>query len=142
MQASLTKYQHKAPGHPLVVGRRRLPVGDGDINRDAFICDGEGARDAELMARHIFPNLFSIVTVIAGFSMAGGILAESGLSYLGLGVRPPTPSWGNMLNNSLENVSRAPWLVLGPGLMIGLTVLCIFLVADGLRDALDPRLRR
>jgi peptide/nickel transport system permease protein len=101
-----------------------------------------GASDAELMARHIFPNLFSIVTVIAGFSMAGGILAESGLSYLGLGVRPPTPSWGNMLNNSLENVSRAPWLVLGPGLMIGLTVLCIFLVADGLRDALDPRLRR
>jgi peptide/nickel transport system permease protein len=101
-----------------------------------------GARDAELMARHIFPNLFSVVTVIAGFSMAGGILAESGLSYLGLGVRPPTPSWGNMLNNSLENVSRAPWLVLGPGLMIGLTVLCIFLVADGLRDALDPRLRR
>jgi peptide/nickel transport system permease protein len=101
-----------------------------------------GASDGELMARHIFPNLFSIVTVIAGFSMAGGILAESGLSYLGLGVRPPTPSWGNMLNNSLENVSRAPWLVIGPGLMIGLTVLCIFLIADGLRDALDPRLRR
>lgn len=100
-----------------------------------------GASDARIILRHIFPNLFSIVTVVAGFSMAGGILAESGLSYLGLGVRPPTASWGNMLINSLENVTRAPWLVAGPGLMIFLTVLCIFLIADGLRDALDPRLR-
>jgi peptide/nickel transport system permease protein len=100
-----------------------------------------GAGDGRIMLRHVFPNLFSIVTVIAGFSMAGGVLAESGLSYLGLGVRPPTASWGNMLNGSLENISRAPWLVVGPGFMICLTVLCIFLIADGLRDALDPRLR-
>jgi peptide/nickel transport system permease protein len=100
-----------------------------------------GASDARIMQQHIFPNLFSVVTVIAGFSMAGGILAESGLSYLGLGVRPPTASWGNMLNNSLDNISRAPWLVIGPGFMIFFTVLCIFLIADGLRDALDPRLR-
>jgi peptide/nickel transport system permease protein len=82
-----------------------------------------------------------VVTVIAGFSMASGILAESGLSYHGLGVRPPTASWGNMLNNSLDNISRAPWLVIGPGFMIFFTVLCIFLIADGLRDALDPRLK-
>lgn len=100
-----------------------------------------GASDWRIMLRHIFPNLFSVVTVIAGFSMASGILAESGLSYLGLGVRPPTASWGNMLNNSLENVSRAPWLVAGPGVMIFVTVLCVFLIADGLRDALDPRLK-
>lgn len=100
-----------------------------------------GADNRRIMLRHVFPNLFSVVSVISGFSMAGGILAESGLSYLGLGVRPPTASWGNMLNNSIDNVSRAPWLVIGPGFMIFVTVLSIFLIADGLRDALDPRLK-
>lgn len=100
-----------------------------------------GASDRRIMARHLLPNVFSIVTVIAGFDVAGGILAESGLSYLGLGVQPPTASWGNMLAASLENVTRAPWLVVFPGLAIFLTTLAIFLVADGLRDALDPRLK-
>jgi ABC-type dipeptide/oligopeptide/nickel transport system permease subunit len=100
-----------------------------------------GASNRRIIARHLFPNVFSIVTVIAGFDVAGGILAESGLSYLGLGVQPPTASWGNMLGASLENVTRAPWLVLFPGLAICLTTLSIFLIADGLRDALDPRLR-
>lgn len=100
-----------------------------------------GANDARIMLQHIFPNLFSVVTVIAGFGMAGGILAESGLSYLGLGVQPPIASWGNMLNSSLENVTRAPWLVISPGCAILVTVLSIFLIADGLRDALDPRLK-
>jgi peptide/nickel transport system permease protein len=100
-----------------------------------------GASNRRILFRHLFPNVFSIVTVIAGFDVAGGILAESGLSYLGLGVQPPTASWGNMLGASLENVTRAPWLVLFPGLAICLTTLSIFLIADGLRDALDPRLR-
>ncbi|MCC7371536.1 MAG: ABC transporter permease [Chloroflexi bacterium] len=100
-----------------------------------------GASDSRIIARHLLPNVFSLVTVIAGFDIAGGILAESGLSYLGLGVQPPTASWGNMLGASLENVSRAPWLVAFPGLAIFLTTLAIFLLADGLRDALDPRLR-
>jgi peptide/nickel transport system permease protein len=100
-----------------------------------------GASDARILVRHIFPNLFSVVTVDAGFSMASGILSESGLSYLGLGVHVPVASWGNMLNGALENVTRAPWLVVAPGLMIFVTVLCIFLIADGLRDALDPQLR-
>ena len=100
-----------------------------------------GASNARIISRHLFPNVFSIVTVIAGFDIAGGILAESGLSFLGLGVQPPTASWGNMLGASLENVSRAPWLIAFPGLAIFLTTLAIFLLADGLRDALDPRLR-
>jgi peptide/nickel transport system permease protein len=100
-----------------------------------------GASNGRIMLRHVFPNLFSVVTVVAGFSMAGGILAESGLSYLGLGVQAPIASWGNMLNNSLENVTRAWWLVASPGTAIFITVLCIFLIADGLRDALDPRLK-
>ncbi|MCC6179724.1 MAG: ABC transporter permease [Chloroflexi bacterium] len=100
-----------------------------------------GASDGRVIFRHLLPNVFSVITVIAGFDVAGGILAESGLSYLGLGVQPPTASWGSMLAASLENVSRAPWLVLFPGLAIFLTTLAIFLLADGLRDALDPRLR-
>ena len=100
-----------------------------------------GASNARIIFHHLLPNVFSIVTVIAGFGIASGILAESGLSYLGLGVQPPTASWGNMLGGSLENVTRAPWLVLFPGLAICLTTLAIFLIADGLRDALDPRLR-
>jgi len=100
-----------------------------------------GASNGRIISRHLFPNVFSIVTVIAGFDVAGGILAESGLSYLGLGVQPPTASWGNMLGASLENVTRAPWLVAFPGAAIMLTTLSVFLIADGLRDALDPRLR-
>ena len=100
-----------------------------------------GASNGRIISRHLLPNVFSIITVIAGFDIAGGILAESGLSYLGLGVQPPTASWGNLLGASLENVSRAPWLVLFPGLAIFLTTLAIFLLADGIRDALDPRLR-
>jgi peptide/nickel transport system permease protein len=100
-----------------------------------------GASNTRIISRHLLPNVFSIITVIAGFDIAGGILAESGLSYLGLGVQPPTASWGNMLGASLENVSRAPWLVIFPGLAIFLTTLAIFLLADGVRDALDPRLR-
>jgi peptide/nickel transport system permease protein len=100
-----------------------------------------GASDARILFQHILPNLISVVTVVAGFEIAAGILAESGLSYLGLGVQPPTASWGNMLQNSLDYVTRAPWLVAAPGIMIFLTVLAIFLVADGLRDAFDPRMK-
>jgi peptide/nickel transport system permease protein len=100
-----------------------------------------GASNARIIFYHLFPNVFSLVTVIAGFDVAGGILSESGLSYLGLGVQPPVASWGSMLASSLENVTRAPWLVLFPGLAILGATLAIFLIADGLRDALDPRLR-
>ncbi|MBA2449564.1 MAG: ABC transporter permease [Chloroflexi bacterium] len=100
-----------------------------------------GASDRRVLFQHLLPNVFSLVTVIAGFDVAGGILAESGLSYLGLGVQPPTASWGSMLAASLENVTRAPWLVIFPGAAIFLTALSIFLLADGLRDALDPRLK-
>ncbi len=99
-----------------------------------------GASDARILLQHVLPNLISVVTVVAGFEIASGILIESGLSYLGLGVQPPTASWGNMLQNSLDYVTRAPWLVAAPGVMIFLTVLSIFLLADGLRDAFDPRL--
>ncbi len=100
-----------------------------------------GAGDARILFQHVLPNLISVVSVVAAFEITSGILVESGLSYLGLGVQPPTASWGNMLQNSLDYVTRAPWLVAAPGIMIFLTVLSIFLLADGLRDAFDPRMR-
>lgn len=100
-----------------------------------------GARDTRIMFRHIMPNIISLMIVLAGFAVVAGILAEVGLSFLGLGIRPPLPSWGNMLTNSLNYVTRAPYLIIFPGLAIGLTVLCIYMLADGLRDAFDPRLK-
>jgi peptide/nickel transport system permease protein len=101
-----------------------------------------GASDWRIMYRHILPNTGSIVLTIAGFDIAGTILGEAGISFLGFGIQPPTASWGNMLTNSLDYVTRAWWLVAAPGAAISLTVLCVFLIADGLRDALDPRLTR
>jgi peptide/nickel transport system permease protein len=100
-----------------------------------------GSRDGRIMFRHITPNIVSLMIVLAGFDVIAGILAEVGLSYLGLGIRPPIPSWGNMLTNSLQYVFRAPYLVVFPGLAVGLLVLSVYMFADGLRDAFDPRLR-
>jgi peptide/nickel transport system permease protein len=101
-----------------------------------------GATNWRIMLRHVLPNVSSIVTVVAGLEVAGAILAESGLSFVGLGIRPPTPSWGNMLTNSLQYVFRDPWLVVFPGALIFVTILSVYLLADGLRDALDPRLNQ
>jgi peptide/nickel transport system permease protein len=95
-----------------------------------------------IMFKHVLPNVSSIVIVSAIFGIAGAIIAEAGLSYLGVGIGPPTPSWGNMLQGSLGNFTDAPWLVITPGIFIFLTTLGIFLVGDGLRDALDPWLKQ
>jgi ABC-type dipeptide/oligopeptide/nickel transport system permease subunit len=100
-----------------------------------------GSTDGRIMSRHIMPNMMSLMLVLAGFDVVTGILVEVGLSYLGLGIRPPIPSWGNMLTNSLQYVFRAPHLVVFPGLAIGLVVLSVYTVADGLRDAFDPQLK-
>jgi ABC-type dipeptide/oligopeptide/nickel transport system permease subunit len=101
-----------------------------------------GARDNRIMFTHILPNVFSAALIIVGFDIAGAILTESTLSFLGFGVQPPTASWGNMLSNARSYMSKSPWLVFFPGLFISLTVLSVYLLADGLRDAMDPRLRR
>ncbi len=100
-----------------------------------------GASPRRIMLRHVFPNVLPLMIVVGMIDVGSVILAESALSYLGFGIQPPVPSWGNMLNGASQFLSRAPWLVYGPGLAIMLTVLCLYLIGDGLRDALDPRLR-
>ncbi|MDE3113817.1 MAG: ABC transporter permease [Chloroflexota bacterium] len=100
-----------------------------------------GASQARIMIRHILPNILPLIFVLAAIDAGGIILIESALSYLGLGITPPTPSWGNMLTNAASYFVRAWWLVVSPGVMIFLTVLSLYLIGDGLRDALDPRLR-
>lgn len=97
-----------------------------------------GATNWRIMTRHVLPNVVSLIIVVAAFAVAGAILAESGLSFLGVGIQPPTATWGNMLINSREYVKNAWWLLAAPGTMIFLTNLGIFLFANGLRDALDP----
>ncbi len=101
-----------------------------------------GARDFRVIFRHILPNALSPVFVSATFGVAGAILTESGLSFLGLGVQPPDPSWGNILYSGKDYILTAWWLSVFPGLAILISVLCYNLVGEGLRDALDPRLWR
>lgn len=100
-----------------------------------------GASDASIMLRHILPNIIPIVIIIAARDIGSLILSESGLSFLGLGVQPPTATWGNMLSKAQSYFILGPHLVIFPGLLITITVLCLYLVGDGLRDALDPRLK-
>jgi peptide/nickel transport system permease protein len=100
-----------------------------------------GATSSRIMLKHILPNVLPLIFVLTAIDVGTIILAESALSYLGLGIIPPTPSWGNMLSNASAYFNRAPWLVFSPGAMIFLTVLCLYLIGDGLRDALDPRLK-
>ena len=101
-----------------------------------------GATPARIMIRHILPNVLPLIFILMAIDIGTIILAESALSYLGLGVPPGTPSWGSMLTNAASYFHRAWWLVIPPGAAIFLTVLCLYLVGDGLRDALDPRLKQ
>ncbi len=101
-----------------------------------------GASDTRIIFRHILPNSLSPVLVSATLGVAGAILTESALSFLGIGVPPPTPSWGNILTAGKEYIEFAWWLTLYPGLAITVTVLAYYLVGEGIRDALDPRLKR
>ena len=98
-----------------------------------------GASDLRMVVVHILPNVFSIVIVTMTIIAGNLILIESGLSYLGVGIQPPTPTWGNMLTDSRSYVVTGVHLIFTPGILIMITVLCFYLVGDGLRDALDPR---
>jgi peptide/nickel transport system permease protein len=99
-----------------------------------------GCSDGRIIFRHILPNAIGPVLVYATLGIAGAILTESSLSFLGIGVRPPTPSWGNILTSGKEFIEFAWWLFLFPGLAITITTLSYYLVGEGIRDALDPRL--
>jgi peptide/nickel transport system permease protein len=100
-----------------------------------------GVTDFQIAVRHIIPNAIAPVLVYASFAVATAVLLEAGLSYLGLGVQPPTPSWGNMLNTArnISTMERTSWQWVPPAIMTVLFVLAVNFVGDGVRDALDPQ---
>ena len=101
-----------------------------------------GATQLHIVLRHIIPNCLGPIIVEATISLSAMIMIAAGLSFIGMGVLPPSPEWGAMLNDSREFMRDAPWMVLAPGLAIMLTALSFNLVGDGVRDALDPRLKK
>jgi peptide/nickel transport system permease protein len=100
-----------------------------------------GASNFRIITKHIFPNAFAPIIVYATMNVGTAIIVEAALSFLGIGVQPPTPAWGKMLADSLEYIDTAPWLMFFPGLAILITVLGFVLLGDGLRDAFDPKLK-
>jgi ABC-type dipeptide/oligopeptide/nickel transport system permease subunit len=100
-----------------------------------------GASDARILLHHVIPNCLAPIFVAGSIGVAGNILTEAWLSFLGLGATPPLPSWGSMISEGRQYMTTEPWVCLAPGLAIILTVLGFNLLGDGLRDALDPRLR-
>ena len=99
-----------------------------------------GSKDRLIIVRHVLPNISNSIIVGATLGVGNAIITESSLSFLGLGVSPPTPTWGNMLMDSQATMSSQPWLTIFPGMAILLTVLCVNFIGDGLQDALDPTL--
>jgi peptide/nickel transport system permease protein len=102
---------------------------------------GMGAPPWRIMLKHLIPNCMAPVIVQASLSVASAILLEASLSFLGVGVKPPTPTWGGMLRNAFETMDQAPWLTLSPGVAIFLVVLAFNFFGDALRDVLDPKLK-
>ena len=100
-----------------------------------------GASDGRILSRHIVPNILSPVIVIATLNIGAAILTEASLSFLGLGVAPPTPTWGGIIQSGTQQLEKAPWIALSAGVAIMITVLGFNLLGDGIRDALDPRLK-
>ncbi|TME61921.1 MAG: ABC transporter permease [Chloroflexi bacterium] len=100
-----------------------------------------GCAPGRLMLRHLFPNILPLMIVLTMIEVGQLILQESAISFIGFGIQPPTPSWGNMLTNAAQYLGKAPYLIYPPGIAVFVTVLCLYLVGDGLRDALDPRLK-
>jgi ABC-type dipeptide/oligopeptide/nickel transport system permease subunit len=101
-----------------------------------------GASDSTVIVRHILPNVLTPIIVIFSMGLGASIMAESSLSFLGLGAQPPTASWGSMIASGIDYLRVAPWLSLAPGIMITLTVLGFNLLGDALRDLSDPKLGR
>jgi peptide/nickel transport system permease protein len=124
---------------PYAVRVLRAPV---LANRDelyVMAAQALGASDARILMIHLLPNSVAPLLVQATFTFSFGVLAEATLSFLGVGVPPPTPSWGNMLNDAKVVLQQAPWLTWAPGLALVTVTLGLNLLGDGLRDLLDPR---
>jgi len=100
-----------------------------------------GQKDGKIMLIHVLPNIFGDILVMGTLWVATAIIVEASLSFIGLGVRPPTPSWGAMIRDGLDQLTNAPWLSIFPGLAIFISVFSFNLIADGLRDISDPKLR-
>jgi len=100
-----------------------------------------GARPWWIILRHVIPNSAAALIVSAALGIGNMMLLEAGLSFLGAGIQPPTPSWGNMIADGRDQLATAPWATLFPGLAIALAVMALNATGDGLRDALDPRVR-
>jgi peptide/nickel transport system permease protein len=125
------------PGFARLVRGQALSVRERDFVLAARVI---GAGPWRIMAVHIWPNVTAPIVVQASLQVAAAIVIEAGLSYLGLGVQPPTPSWGAMLKEGYQYMEQAPWLAFAPGAAMFVTVLAFNLFGDGLRQALDPRL--
>ena len=101
-----------------------------------------GATDWHIILRHVIPNCMGPIIVEATINLSYMIMLSSSLSFIGLGVQPPSPEWGAMLSDGRENMRYSPWVVIAPGVAIVITSLVVNLLGDGLRDALDPRLKK
>jgi ABC-type dipeptide/oligopeptide/nickel transport system permease subunit len=124
------------PGFARLVRGQTLSVRERDFVTAARVT---GAGPWRIMGAHIWPNITAPIVVQASLQIAAAIVIEAGLSFLGLGVQPPTPSWGSMLKEGYQYMGQAPWLAFAPGVAMFLTVLAFNLFGDGLRQALDPR---
>lgn len=141
-------YQFTAPAITLVLVLLLWPRMARLVRGQVFAIRGQeyvqaakaiGVTNFKIMQRHILPNVAGIMVVEATLLVAYAILVESAISYLGLGIQPPTPSWGNLLQDSRSTMTSQWWLTWFPGLMIVVTTLCVNFLGDGLRDALDPK---
>jgi oligopeptide transport system permease protein len=101
-----------------------------------------GATDSRIIAKHLLPNTLAVIIVAATLGIPGAILTEAGLSFIGLGVNPPTPSWGSMISDGVEQLRSYPHILIAPAVVLSLTVLSFNFVGDGLRDALDPWMKK
>jgi peptide/nickel transport system permease protein len=127
------------PGYIRIVRASIISVKDQEFVEAARCI---GAKDFRIVVRHIFPNIFSPIIVQSTLNVGSAINWAASLSFLGLGILPPKPEWGNMLSEAREFIQYAPHLLFAPGITILLTVLAYNLIGDGLRDALDPKLKR
>ena len=126
------------PGYARVTRGQVLTVRNSDYVTAGYLCGGSTIRNT---FRHIFPNCISVNIVMMSLSLGGAILCEASLSYLGMGINPPTPTWGSMVSEGYSKLATHPILAIMPGVCIMLVVLCFSIVGDAMRDALDPKLR-